>query len=285
MHFNKKRAIAVFMAIVLAIQIQSCGEDNIITPPSEHTDAEGLLIMNESFTDTVLYVFRGEFKSGFDTLSVPLGTISPHWKIYFINKDTVRIDPPAGSDYSPGFTVGSSSIAQIFQDDPVNEIEKWAFHLRGISIGNTTLTIKIIHTGHSDFTTPPIPVVVDPNIIGEASGMKLYFEENGELIFRDSSGIITGPGFSVNAGDTSEHAVVKFYDKSGSLFTPPYPQYGLSGIIGNINAAEFINEAPAEPFVIRVRGINTGNTSLIIDLKEGLNTIYNSASVPVIITP
>jgi len=283
MHFNKKKAIAVFMAIVLVIQIQSCGKDDIITPPSEHTDAEGLLIMNESFTDTVLYVFRGEFKSGFDTLNVPLGTISPHWKIFFINKDTVRIDPPAGSDYSPGFTVGSSSIAQIFQDDPVNE--KWAFHLRGNSTGNTTLTIKIIHAGHSDFTTPLIPVKVDPNIIGEAVGMKIYFEGNGELIFRDSSGIVTGAGYTLNAGDTTDHAVVKFYDKSGNLFTPPYPQYDVNGVIGNTSLAGFINEAPAEPFVIRVRGISAGNTNLIIDLMQGSGTIYNSSPVPVSILP
>ncbi|MBK8983647.1 MAG: hypothetical protein IPM38_15360 [Ignavibacteria bacterium] len=283
MHFNKKRAIAVFMAIVLAIQIQSCGEDNIITPPSEHTDAEGLLIMNESFTDTVLYVFRGEFKSGFDTLNVPLGTISPHWEIYFINKDTVRTDPPSGSEFTPGFVIGNSAIAQIFQDDPVNE--KWAFHLRGISTGNTTLTIKLNHAGHSDFTTPLIPVKVDPNIIGEAVGMKLYFEENGELIFRDSSGIITGPGYSINAGDTSGHSVVKFYDKSGSLFTPPYPLYDVNGVFVNSSLAEFINEAPSEPFVIRVRGISAGNTNLIIDLMQGTATIYNSRPVPVNILP
>ncbi len=279
MHFNKKNAITAFILIVLTIQYQSCGEDDIVTPPSEHTDAEGILIMNESLTDTALYIFRGEFKSGFDTLKVPLGTISPHWEIFFINKDKARIDPPSGADYSPGFTVGSSSIAQIFQDDPVNK--KWAFHLRGISSGNTTLIIKIIHAGHSDFTTPLIPVKVDPDIIGEAVGVKIYYEGSGELLFRDSSGLITGTGYEVNAGDTSEHAVVKFYDKSGSLFTPPFPQYDMNGVIGNNSLAGYINEAPSEPFVMRIRGISAGNTNLIIDLKEGAGTIYNSRPVPV----
>ncbi|HAY33822.1 MAG TPA: hypothetical protein PK536_04460 [Ignavibacteria bacterium] len=283
MHFNKKSAIAVFIFTVLTIQFQSCSEDDIVTPPSVHTDAEGILIMNESFTDTVLYVFRGQFKSGFDTLKVPFGTISPHWEIFFINKDTNKIDPPAGADYSPGFTIGNSSIAQIFQDDPINE--KWAFHLRGISTGNTTLVIKINHAGHSDFTTPLIPVVVDPNIIGEAVGMKIYFEGNGELIFRDSSGLISGTGFSLNTGDTTEHAVVKFFDKSGSLFTPPYPQYDINGVIGNTATAGFINEAPSEPFVIRIRGISPGNTNLILDLIQGAGTIYNSRPVPVNILP
>lgn len=283
MYFTKKGFISVFLFLFILTVFTSCSDDDIITPQSEHFDAEGLIIMDESFTDTVLYIFRGQFKPGYDTLKVPYGTISPHWQIFFLNSDTVRFDPPAGSDYTSGFTVGNSGIAQVFQDDPVNE--KWAFHLRGISVGITTLIIKLNHSGHSDFTTPPIPVIVDPNIIGEAVGMKISYESSGELIFRDSSGIVTGPGFNVAAGDTSGHAFVEFYDKSGSLFTPTYPQYDITGAITNAGLAEFINEAPGEPFVIRIRGINAGSSSMIIDLKEGSNTIYNSSSVMITITP
>lgn len=283
MYSIKKILLSILIFVITSVYLSSCSSDEIVTPQSEHFGAEGLMIMNESFTDTVLYVFRGVFKPGFDTLQVPFGTISPHWQIFFLNSDTVKFDPPSGTEFTPGFTVGNSGIAQVYQDDPVNE--KWAFHLRGISVGNTTLIIKLNHAGHADFTTPPIPVVVDPNIIGEAVGMKIYYENSGELIFRDSSGIITGPGFNVAAGDTSAHAVVKFYDKSGSLFTPPYPQYDVTGVFSNSGLAEFINEAPAEPFVIRIRGINTGSTSMIIDLKEGSKAVYNSSSVMITISP
>ena len=275
--------MVVFITAIFSVFLQSCSEDDPITPQSPHFSADGLMILDESFSDTVLYLFQGVFKPGFDTLKVPYGTISPHWQVFFLNSSGVRVDPPSGSENNSDYVIGNSAIAQVYLDDPVNE--KWAFHLRGITVGNTTLVIKILHVDHADFTTPPIPVTVDPNIIGEAVGMKISFEKDNELIYRDSSGIITGPGFMVNAGDTTEHAVVQFYDKSGSLFTPPYPAYNLNGVFQNAGICGFINEAPDEPFVIRINGISAGNTTLIIDLLEGSKAIYNSSSIPVNISP
>lgn len=277
-------ACIVISFLYLALLQSGCNDSGIVTPPSPHFEAEGMIIKSENLSDTVLYVFRGQFKAGFDSLKIPYGTISPHWNVFFLNSDTVTIDPPSDNDKTLGWTIANPLILEMFQDDPASE--PWAFHLRGLNVGSTTIELKIVHINHSDFTTPPIPVIVDPNIIGEAVGYKVWEEKTGELIYRDSLGVQTGPGFQLASEDTTEHTVIQFYDKSGSLFTPPFPQYDLSGAVQNSSIAEFLNQAPKEPFVFRIRGILSGNTGIFLQLKEGSKVIYTPQNpLPINVTP
>ncbi|HRE40864.1 MAG TPA: hypothetical protein PLG90_05990 [Ignavibacteria bacterium] len=267
-----KKTLIHFLILISFIYYTGCS-DNPVTPEI-HFDAEGMMLVKDN-GDTVMYFFRGDLKQGFDTLKVPNGTITPHLKVFFLDKDRNRIDPPvSNSNYSLGYAISNPSVISVFVDNPSNTFE---FHLRGLQTGTSSIRFNLLHGNHSDFTTTFIPVIVDSNIIGEAIGFKITYEKSGEVIFDyPGSGMGTGSGFTLAIGDTTEHAVIQFYDKKGNLFTPPYPQYDIAGFFQMSSIATFINEAPDEPFVFRTVGNSSGNTKLIINLTEGSETLYTT---------
>lgn len=267
-----KKTLIYFSILFFIIYLNGCS-DNPVTP-EEHFDAEGLMLLEDD-GDTVIYYFRGDLKPGFDSLKVPFGTITPHLNTFFLDKDRNKLDPPVDDPSSTlGYTISNPSVVSVFVDNPSNKFE---FHLRGLMVGTSSIRFNLLHGNHSDFTTTFIPVIVDSNIIGEAIGFKITYEKSGEIIFDyPGSGMGTGPGFNIAIGDTTEHAVIQFYDKKGNLFTPPYPQYDIAGFFQMASLGTFINEAPDEPFVFRTIGRASGNTKLVINLLEGKKTLYTT---------
>lgn len=269
-------------AIFIYVIITGSGCDNTVSPPAAHFEAEGMMLLTED-GDTVMYYFQGLLNQGFDTLTVPYGAISEHLSTYFLDSNRNKLNPPSG-EYSLGHTIQNPSMLSVFTDDPN---DTWQFHLRGHEVGYTNITFRLMHTNHSDFNTIPVPVHIDTNVIGEAIGIRITYEKSGEVIFNyTGSGTQTGAGLIVGVGNTTDHAVVQFYDKKGNLFTPPYPNYDLQGdvipVSGNI-IANFINEAPDEPFVFRILGNSPGTSKIVFSIKQGSKLIYNSPGVNVVV--
>jgi hypothetical protein len=270
----------IAFGIILSALYPGCKEDNIVVPPADHYDAEGMMILNESLTDTVYYVFRGVAKPGMDTLKAPLGSLTPHWKVYFLDDNAQRLNPPTDPDKSFGWDITNPAVVEVFQDPG----DRWDFHLRGLSLGQTTMRFKILHAGHADFTTPFIPVIVDTSISGDATGIKIIDEDSGELLYRDSSGVITG-SLSVAFGDTSDHMVVYFLDKGGNTFQPPSPPHSLGFEVADENILGIDPPGADEPYAFRLIGRNLGNTTMVIQIKVGAEIEFNSNPVQVLVSP
>ena len=75
------------------------------------------------------------------------GNESDHVNIYYIDED--------GDEFQPHTDEGYSLAAEFANSDMI-EFESegdWGFHLHPKAVGTTTMTLKLMHGGHSDFTS------------------------------------------------------------------------------------------------------------------------------------
>lgn len=151
--FKQLLFILIFFKVLFFFS--SCSEDNIISPGA-HFQARGLYIQPEGLPDTLVYYHNGSFMSGKDSLFVTVSDTSEHLDIRFLDMNRNEIPPPSLSVYSLGLEISNESIARAFTEGG------WAFHIIGVSPGETSLVIKVLHMGHSDFTTLPIKIRVIP---------------------------------------------------------------------------------------------------------------------------
>lgn len=156
-----KLLLVSFLTIIL-ISVTGCKkEENPVTPPSEHFEPEGWVVRDETqkpvivvFQGTILKQFNGAAVS--DTLYAPLNSLSPHYSVKFLDADKTIINPPSDDDHTLGWIISNSSLLEVHQDSPGD----WAFHLKGIQLGQTDIEFQVLHMGHSDVITPKIPVVI-----------------------------------------------------------------------------------------------------------------------------
>lgn len=148
--------VLVLIAFSASVYLSGCGEDEIITPQVEHFEPEGLLIKPEGLPDTLVYYFQGVFMAGKDSLTVAVGDTSAHLDIDFLDVNQNQITPPNDNEHSLAWIVANTSVVNVFSDEP------WAFHISGLTADTTSLILKVLHNGHSDFTTLPIKTRVTP---------------------------------------------------------------------------------------------------------------------------
>lgn len=97
------------------------------------------------------------------------GTISGHFhieeqqetslitaKFYTEDGDEIH-DEDLGDEYSLGWEVGSTDLADIEQHEADG---RWSFHVVGKAAGETTVVFQLMHGDHSDFSTDPIDIHV-----------------------------------------------------------------------------------------------------------------------------
>ncbi len=77
--------------------------------------------------------------------------------IFFIDDDGDRFQPDE-PEYSLGYEFESAGVAEFEQHD---EDGLWSFHIHAETAGITDLRLKLMHNGHSDFTTQDIHVHVE----------------------------------------------------------------------------------------------------------------------------
>nr|BCX01898.1 MAG: hypothetical protein KatS3mg041_1944 [Bacteroidota bacterium] len=114
----------------------------------EHSEAEGLLLLLSG--QEVVRVWEGRVTG---SLSVRIAQEIGPIEVRFLDADEHSFQPDA-QEYSLQLNVGNTTIASVRTGS------SWTFYLRGLSPGQTTLEIVLLHAGHADFRTPPIPVSV-----------------------------------------------------------------------------------------------------------------------------
>ncbi|MBM4159851.1 MAG: hypothetical protein FJ217_02000 [Ignavibacteria bacterium] len=146
----KNYSFAFFTTLLAIFVINGCQKS--VEPDPDHAEAEGLVLrMNGVDFVTV--------KEGKVTgkITVKVGTETDHIDIYFLDAGGNRFRPE-GSEFDLGWEFADASIAEVERDEGA----KWEMHVLGKKIGDTTIELRILHAGHVDFRTPPIPVTVTP---------------------------------------------------------------------------------------------------------------------------
>ena len=259
----------IFLLISLLIfTTTSCSDEtDPVIPPSEHFEPEGWIV-RDATTKPILVVWQGVIQTTWnstsvpDTLYAPLNALSDHFTVKFLDINKNIINPPADPDHQFGWLITEPSKHTIIQDSPTD----WAFHLKGLIIGTTTLELQVMHLGHVDVKTPKIPVIIreDTTAYGEPIGLRLSYEEDGTVLANASDLVSTG-SMDVQKDSLTDHIEVEFYDDQNRFYQPEYPLHSLGFTVANPTIAEIIPEA-GEPWVLRVKGLATGSTTVTFKL-------------------
>lgn len=153
MYSNSKKLLYVLVLLVFSISFTSCSDDDDpVAPQEEHFEAIGTVIYDGTGAE-ILRILRGVTT---DTLIAQVGVTSDHFDVKFINDEEQVVDPPNDEESTMGVDVTDTNLLDIHQDEP----GAFEFHLEGKAEGMTTIEIRILHAGHSDYRSGAIPVKI-----------------------------------------------------------------------------------------------------------------------------
>ena len=264
--FLKYSCILLFTIILLPVFTSCSDETDPVIPPSEHFEPEGWVV-RDATTKPILVVWQGIIQTSWnstsvpDTLYAPLNALSDHFTVKFLDINKNIINPPTDADHQFGWLITDPSKLSIIQDSPAD----WAFHLKGLTIGTSTIELQVLHLGHVDVKTPKIPVIVreDTTAYGDPIGLRLSYED-GTVIATASRTTSTGY-VDVEKDSLTDHIEIEFYDDQNRYYQPEYPLHILDFTIANPSVIQVLPEA-GEPWVIRVKGLSTGSTTVTFRL-------------------
>ena len=155
--------ITALSSALLFLFLTGCGDDaNPVDPDShdeEHAEAFGLVIISSG--DEIVRQQDGQVEG---VIEVGHDRETPLLKVYFLDEDGDRFRPHADDGYSLGWEIGDETIAEVEQHEMDGA---WAFHIVGLAEGETTLVLKILHSGHADFVSKEIEIHVEEGGPGE----------------------------------------------------------------------------------------------------------------------
>ena len=138
-----------FSTLILTIAILACSNP-ANSDHEEHNEPVGF-VLKMNGTDHV----KQENGTVTGSFTLTNGNESDHVTIYYIAEDGDEFQPHTDEGYS---------LAAEFANSDMMEFESegdWGFHLHPKAVGTTTMKLKLMHGGHSDFTTQNITITVN----------------------------------------------------------------------------------------------------------------------------
>lgn len=150
-------ALALALALLASITATGCSDDGGPNDPDQgvcgHVEADGARFVSHG---KELARDEGEVATG--ELSVREGALLHMVEFHALDGDgdDVLLPGPTCDSNFLAYTVENSAIAQIEREDG----QKWAFNVRGIAQGQTTVTFRPMHEDHFHYETQAIRIVV-----------------------------------------------------------------------------------------------------------------------------
>jgi len=156
------RRMMAFSVAVCALMSSGCGDDDNPVKDDhegEHAEAVGFVIRNSG-----VEIVRSEGGTTSGEIEVGHEKETPLLSVRFIDEDGDLFTPHSDDGFALGWEIADESIAEIEQHE---EDGAWAFHVAGLTEGQTILTLKLNHEGHADFVSLPIEIHVEEGGPGE----------------------------------------------------------------------------------------------------------------------
>ena len=157
------KAYTIFSITCAMLFVTGCEDDDHDNHDEEHTDADGFILENESGTE----IYR-EFE-GAVTGSVALSVGDTlELSVHFLDHDGEEIahEEDEEEDHDDVLEVSGSNAAIAIveveeyeeeeEDDHDHDHEEehgMALHIIGVSSGSTSFQLRLMHDGHSDYTS------------------------------------------------------------------------------------------------------------------------------------
>ncbi len=260
-----KKQFLILFVIISSLFLIACDKDTKTINQAEHFEAIGTAITDASGA-LVVKILRGVTT---DTLYAPLNARSEAMFIKFYDVNEKIIQPPTDKDKYLGYEIGDKTIAKVYQHE--GEEGGYEFHLDGLKEGKTTIQFFIMHSGHADYRSGLIPIVVKnmEGAHGEPAIMLIKDEAtDSTLATVDLVGNTTGL-IKLAANQTTNHMVVYFKDAQGRIFQPSIAEHSVEFVVDNLSIAEVTGLVVNEPYAFKLKGKSVGNTKLTVKLKHG----------------
>jgi len=139
--------LSIFLSLVL-LTASACKKHD---HDHDHADLNGFRL---SQSGAVVAQQTGTTLTG--SVTIARGTSNPVFSVVFLEENGDVYDE-FKTDESLLIEVGNTSVAAV-QAGP----GRWEFRLNGVAAGSTSLTVNLMHSGHKDFESRPVPVTVTP---------------------------------------------------------------------------------------------------------------------------
>ncbi|MDK9699187.1 MAG: hypothetical protein OEM52_03415 [bacterium] len=118
-----------------------------------HVEQEpvGLIFVNPATHDTV----RVNAGTVTGAVNVPNNS-TVNFNVQFVDQSGGFFTPEVEEGHSLGWVIGDTTIVSGSQPGS----EPWTLAMQGRSAGQTTIVLRLLHNGHSDYSTPQLPVTV-----------------------------------------------------------------------------------------------------------------------------
>jgi hypothetical protein len=142
-------------AVLLSAALFFVGCDgNPVDAHDDHADVEGVSLVASGAT---LVTVEEAVVSG--TIAVAAGSETALIQAKWLDHDGNEVhEEDLDAAYTLQVTTADQAVAEIEQHASYG---RFRFHVVGVSAGSTTITVKLMHSDHADFLTPPIPVNVN----------------------------------------------------------------------------------------------------------------------------
>ena len=153
------------VAVIFSLALFGCGDDDNPVDPdagdqAHVDDAVGLVVRNSG--EVIARYENGEVSGA---IEVGAGKETPLLQVHFLAEDGDLFTPDENAGFALDWEIADEAVAKVEWHD---EDGAWNFHIVGVSLGQTTIRIKINHNDHADFVSKEIEIHVEEDGPGEA---------------------------------------------------------------------------------------------------------------------
>ena len=118
----------------------------------DHAEAVGVIISSGD-----QQIVRYENRQVDGSVLVGVNQKTPLLSVLFIGEDGKTFVPETDEGFTLAFDIKDTSVVEIEHNE---EDAPWSFYVKGVIEGETFVAIKLNHSGHADFVSKEIPIVV-----------------------------------------------------------------------------------------------------------------------------
>jgi hypothetical protein len=148
---------AAAILLISTLVLHACGDNNnpVNGNNTTHSDDAVGLVVRDSGTEIV----RSQNGQTNGAITIGLAKQSALLALRFIAEDG-DLFVPEDEAFSLDWEIADPDVAVMVRHE---EDGRWAFHIIGLAVGETTIRLKINHFDHADFVSAPIQIHVTPD--------------------------------------------------------------------------------------------------------------------------
>jgi|SRR6056297_1374868 len=252
----KSKILLLIFTLSALLVLTSCDNPASSDDEDDHATPFGVALILNGVEIAVQENGEVSYHEG-DHIELEVGEETNLVTVRWIAEDGDRFVPETEEGYSLNWIIANGDIVEVEQHE---EDGAWAFHLVGLSAGESDVQFELFHNDHADFTSSAFEVHVEQAV----SGMEVRDATGNAVISVDETGNITG-SVSVNENETTEELSAVFFDDEGSEIDLT-DGYELEWHIESGSEFVTIDRSAENPFAFTLTGIAQGQATMHFEL-------------------